>query len=307
VKRLLISVILSLGIHALLLGLDAEWFRILQTPRPHPNLTTISLIALSPQGVKEANTSEKPSTSIPKKARDLPPKKPLVPKPVVRQKTRQPENPAISTLEPSPLKKAPKAPPTVKKDVSKNPIKPKKSLKKITRKQPTANPTITAEKTVPPEPQSEVKRPDESLDKLEPEESRSETFDTATPVPPQNNSDNGTITKTAPENEAAMLTTKGGPPAARGLIMARPLYRKNPSPRYPRQARRKGYEGTVILEVLVNQKGTVNDLRVFQSSGYEILDQSAVEAVHKWVFEPGTRNGQATKTWVRVPIRFKLN
>jgi protein TonB len=88
--------------------------------------------------------------------------------------------------------------------------------------------------------------------------------------------------------------------------MAKPLYRKNPTPNYPRRARRKGYQGNVILEVLVDEKGNVRDLKVFKSSGYESLDRSALTSVRKWLFEPGTRNGQTAKMWVRVPIRFQL-
>jgi protein TonB len=307
VKRLLLSVLLSLGIHALLMSLDTSWFRIGPTPKPHLKLTTISLIALPPRGNTEASTSIKPTGSIEKKAKIIPPKKALSPKPTIRQMPRQTEKPAISPLKPSPSQKALKAPLKEKKDGSKNPIKPKRSLKKLTRKQRTADQTISVGKTIPPEPISEDRRPDKSLDKLQRKESRSEPSDTAAPLQPQNNSGKDATAETTMGREAAALMNNGDPSAATALIMARPLYRKNPPPRYPRQARRKGYEGIVILEVLVDQKGTVNDLRVFQSSGYKILDQSALESVHKWVFEPGTRNGETVKMWVRVPIRFKLN
>jgi protein TonB len=106
--------------------------------------------------------------------------------------------------------------------------------------------------------------------------------------------------------ESVTLATRGDPSANAGLVMAKPLYRKNPTPNYPRRARRKGYQGNVILEVLVDEKGNVRDLKVFKSSGYESLDRSALTSVRKWLFEPGTRNGQTAKMWVRVPIRFQL-
>jgi protein TonB len=103
------------------------------------------------------------------------------------------------------------------------------------------------------------------------------------------------------------MANKGDPSASTGMIMARPLYRKNPPPNYPRRARRKGYEGNVILEVLVDEQGNVMELKLFKSSGYKSLDQSALSSVRKWLFQPGTRNGKAAQMWVRVPIRFKLN
>ncbi|MGD9363868.1 MAG: hypothetical protein PVH85_33710, partial [Desulfobacterales bacterium] len=49
--------------------------------------------------------------------------------------------------------------------------------------------------------------------------------------------------------ESVTLATRGDPSANAGLVMAKPLYRKNPTPNYPRRARRKGYQGNVILEV----------------------------------------------------------
>ncbi len=87
---------------------------------------------------------------------------------------------------------------------------------------------------------------------------------------------------------------------------AEPLYRMNRPPPYPRMARRRGYEGTVLLEGLVNRSGRVGDLRVFSSSGYPLLDDAAKAAVEKWLFEPGRRGDEAVPTWVRVPIRFVL-
>jgi protein TonB len=94
------------------------------------------------------------------------------------------------------------------------------------------------------------------------------------------------------------------PPAP--LIEAVPMYRKNPVPLYPRVARRRGYEGKVILEVLVNEEGRVEDLRIFQSSGYKVLDRSAMKSVQSWLFEPGRRGDEKLEMWVKVPIRFDL-
>ncbi|MDP2643624.1 MAG: energy transducer TonB [Desulfobacterales bacterium] len=85
-----------------------------------------------------------------------------------------------------------------------------------------------------------------------------------------------------------------------------PSYRDNPPPPYPGIAKRKGLQGTVVLDVLVTPQGTVGEIRVFQSSGYAILDQRAEETVKTWVFEPGTISNQPVQMWVRVPIQFQL-
>ncbi|MBW1699370.1 MAG: energy transducer TonB [Deltaproteobacteria bacterium] len=90
------------------------------------------------------------------------------------------------------------------------------------------------------------------------------------------------------------------------LKSAIPDYRKNPPPVYPRAARRRGLQGRVVLEVLVDTRGRVKDLKVFSSSGHSILDKAAVAAVKKWLFKPAVKGDQKVEMWVRVPIRFAL-
>jgi protein TonB len=67
-----------------------------------------------------------------------------------------------------------------------------------------------------------------------------------------------------------------------------------------------GYEGMVMLKVLVDENGQVDDLMVLESSGYPILDHTALTTVRKWLFEPGAEGGIKKKMWVRVPVRFQL-
>jgi len=90
------------------------------------------------------------------------------------------------------------------------------------------------------------------------------------------------------------------------LEEARPLYRDNPPPKYPHRAMIRNQQGTVILEVVVNDRGRVEEIEVAESSGYSILDGAAQEAVQEWVFEPGRRGGRAVKSRVRLPVRFQL-
>lgn len=95
-------------------------------------------------------------------------------------------------------------------------------------------------------------------------------------------------------------------PPVQPVREARPMYRENPRPEYPRLARRRAYQGTVVLEVLVDQEGRVVDLRVFTSSGHQVLDRAAMKSVKTWLFEPGMRGNERVAMWVRIPIRFQL-
>ena len=85
-----------------------------------------------------------------------------------------------------------------------------------------------------------------------------------------------------------------------------PLYKENPAPVYPLHAKKRGYEGTVILEVLVTKEGNAGKVSVFKSSRYSLLDEAAVSSVKKWRFEPGKRGDEKMDMPVKIPIRFKL-
>jgi protein TonB len=88
---------------------------------------------------------------------------------------------------------------------------------------------------------------------------------------------------------------------------AAPLYASNPPPEYPMQARRRGLQGVVTIEALIDASGNVADLRLFASSGHSILDKAALSSVRGWRFQPGTVGGRRKQMWVKVPVRFELN
>ncbi|MDA3788167.1 MAG: energy transducer TonB [Desulfobacula sp.] len=91
------------------------------------------------------------------------------------------------------------------------------------------------------------------------------------------------------------------------IEFAKPLYKKNPLPVYPVIAKKRGYVGTVELIVLVSEKGKVNSLKIFKSSGYKSLDNQAFKTVKNWLFEPGKKNGVPEAMWVKIPVKFEFN
>lgn len=86
-----------------------------------------------------------------------------------------------------------------------------------------------------------------------------------------------------------------------------PLYELNPPIPYPRAARRRNCQGTVILDVLVTKEGRVADIRLHRSSGYALLDRSAETHVKTWRFKPARRGGQTIEMRVKVPVRYELD
>ncbi|MCF8056716.1 MAG: energy transducer TonB [Desulfocapsa sp.] len=90
-------------------------------------------------------------------------------------------------------------------------------------------------------------------------------------------------------------------------VKAVPLYEKNPKPDYPLLARRRNWQGTVILSVTVSEQGSVNQITLYQSSGHELLDKTALKTVKTWHFIPGRKNDRPTVMEVLVPVHFKLD
>lgn len=84
-------------------------------------------------------------------------------------------------------------------------------------------------------------------------------------------------------------------------------YLHNPTPSYPSYAKSKGFEGKVILEVLVSKSGNAEKVIISKSSGYTSLDNAAKESVEKWHFIPAYAGANAIAAKVLVPVEFKLN
>jgi protein TonB len=92
-----------------------------------------------------------------------------------------------------------------------------------------------------------------------------------------------------------------------GSLTASPLYRENTPPVYPEIARVRGYEGIVLVFAEILPDGRVGNMKIRKSSGYAILDQSAIEAVKPWKFEPAKKSGNPFTVWVELPIKFILH
>jgi len=80
-----------------------------------------------------------------------------------------------------------------------------------------------------------------------------------------------------------------------------------PYPPYPMVARRNGYQGRVVVRLEVAADGRATGAEVLQSSGYDVLDQSAVDTLKDWKLEPALAGGRPVPGSVNVPVRFRLS
>lgn len=95
--------------------------------------------------------------------------------------------------------------------------------------------------------------------------------------------------------------------------VARPLI-SNPSfsappkpPRYPSVARKRGQQGTVWLEIWLDELGEQTRLFVSESSGVPALDKAALRAVSAWQFQPHRYESSVIASRIRIPVEFVLN
>ncbi len=191
------------------------------------------------------------------------------------------------------------------------------SLTHITRAKPNREATrkkapIKEEKPIPPPEEEKVPPPrpkpldsalsvEATMNGPRPQQEGAGKPHLASPLPPKANPVEG-------EGLAASLTPEGQeqPSAVLPIPVARPRYDRNPKPPYPRIARRRGYEGVVVLKVEILPDGRVGEILVKKSSGYPVLDRSALKAVRQWRFVPAKRGGDPIRMWAEVPVRFEL-
>ncbi|MBS1161676.1 MAG: energy transducer TonB [Proteobacteria bacterium] len=102
---------------------------------------------------------------------------------------------------------------------------------------------------------------------------------------------------------AAAASAPAAPPTPARFEAA---YLRNPAPVYPAESRRRGEEGRTLLRVRVLADGSPEEILLHLGSGFERLDQAAIDAVRRWKFVPAQQGGSAIAAWVIVPIQFSL-
>ena len=283
----MLAAVLALTIHGLFLGFGPNLLS--KTPPVKPKHLTVTFALRQQPEAGPGPELEHPMPSLEE---------------VVRVLEKKAEKPVVK---PEPQKEIPKPPEKV--------VLPKKKAVKKKKVKPAEKPARPKKKPKPPPKpvkaiiKPEKERPPDTVPRLAsaaevspvlPLGEEAETVKSIPDLLPDISPD--LIGNVVPEKGEKVASI----PAAKKMIKARPAYRQNPNPEYPKIAKRRGYEGAVLLEVLVDSAGKVEDLRVLKSSGYRVLDRSAVKSVKNWLFEPGRIGDRKVEMWVRVPVRFEL-
>jgi periplasmic protein TonB len=76
-------------------------------------------------------------------------------------------------------------------------------------------------------------------------------------------------------------------------------------PEYSDEARKAKWQGTVTLQLVVDEHGLPQQIKVARSLGLG-LDQKAMDAVSKWRFKPGLKDGKPVPVIATIEVNFRL-
>ena len=94
----------------------------------------------------------------------------------------------------------------------------------------------------------------------------------------------------------ATLTTVFQPAKFKGAV---------PTIEKPKEAKRKRWQGTVVLRGFVMATGQIEQLSIFESSGYALLDETAFNAALHWQYLPANLDNEEIGQWVSIPVTFQ--
>jgi protein TonB len=99
--------------------------------------------------------------------------------------------------------------------------------------------------------------------------------------------------------------SSGGSVYRPGGGVSNPIPISRPEPQYSEEARKAKWGGTVLLSLVVDETGHTTDIKVIKPLGLG-LDEKAIEAVSKWLFKPGMKDGKPVKVFAQIEVTFRL-
>src|SRR5207248_3106538 len=97
----------------------------------------------------------------------------------------------------------------------------------------------------------------------------------------------------------------GGGAYVIGGGVSSPVVLSKVEPEYSEEARKSKWQGTVVLQIVVDEHGNPGQVRVIRALGLG-LDEKAIDAVSKWRFKPGMKAGKAVPVIATIEVSFRL-
>jgi TonB family protein len=92
-------------------------------------------------------------------------------------------------------------------------------------------------------------------------------------------------------------------PPGHGVVPPVPIYA--PEAEFSDEARRSKYQGVCLISIIVDTHGNPQNPRVVQRLGMG-LDEKAIEAIRRYKFKPGTKDGKPVPVLITIEVDFRM-
>lgn len=157
----------------------------------------------------------------------------------------------------------------------------------------------------PPKPKEEKK-----VAKEKPQERPAEKpSPTQAQQPPQQQNQSQSKSESQPQNAAVAPATSGGAsgtPIQTDIGKLVVVYQPDADAYYPSFSKRSGEQGAVVVRLIIDETGSVEDVALLQSSTFPRLDRAATEIGKRYRFKPFVVNGSPQRISTNLLIKFNL-
>lgn len=106
---------------------------------------------------------------------------------------------------------------------------------------------------------------------------------------------------------SGLLGKTGSSVMTEDLVDVAPKPKTRGAFKYPASAKKKGIKGYVVLSILIDENGRVDQVQVLESNPSGVFDEAALQGINAWRFEPAKYEGKKVKVWAKQKIRFDLS
>jgi periplasmic protein TonB len=185
----------------------------------------------------------------------------------------------------------------VKNDPSENEVRVMANL--VAPPTPPAPPVST-----PPMPQPKQEAKPKTQAKPEP---KPKTLDPSS-TPPADTSQAKAAESQTPNAAVAPASSQGmsGTPIQTDIGKLVVVYQPDADPYYPSFSKRAGEQGEVVVRLIIDETGIVEEVALLRSSGFARLDRAATEIGRRYRFKPYSVNGNPARISTNLLIKFNL-
>jgi periplasmic protein TonB len=107
--------------------------------------------------------------------------------------------------------------------------------------------------------------------------------------------------------DSRLLSQAGETVMTEDVVDRMPLIQFREAIPYPEGAKEKNINGHVTVNILVNKKGEVDQVKLLDSQPEGLFDRVTLESVKNWSFTPAEYKGQMVSVWVKQKLKFQVN